>query len=136
MGSIRKVRSARALGQWCIGVMLLCAVLRALVPVGFMPQFPTEDGGFPKLVICTAKGVKSIAAEGSEDSPDPVQHPDHSEPPCAFSGLAAYAFLVSPLAVKEPVQFAEPVCWPRSTTVCPPVRAGPSHAIRGPPSIV
>jgi hypothetical protein len=119
-----------------IYLMLISFMVRALVPAGYMPQWAAADGEFPKLAICTASGLKFIAVQGSHDRPAPSDHNDHGDQPCAYATFAAFTFPGLSAQAEAPVAYAPSVFLPRLATVRPPVRAGPGHAIRGPPSIV
>jgi len=77
-----KCVSIRRLIGWAVVVAF---VLRALVPVGFMPGISPTGSGVG-LVICTSTGVKTVV-----DPAQPEQQNKHSakDGPCAFAGLGA-----------------------------------------------
>jgi hypothetical protein len=70
-----------------IALALFAAVVRALVPQGFM--LSVADGQ-PSVVICTADGSRTLTGEATD------RHKDGDvlagmNGPCAFAGLAAMA---------------------------------------------
>lgn len=69
--------------------VLLCAfVLRALIPVGYMPDFGSLNRGALKVVICTGAGSKTLVLDATGD-PVPSRQTRKVDHPCAFTGIAA-----------------------------------------------
>ena len=70
-------------------ILLLPLAMKLIVPVGFMPS--VTDGRFT-FSICSGAGPMVMAMPGMDHgkSSEPGQA-GKSEPPCAFSGLAAPA---------------------------------------------
>ncbi|BCW88695.1 hypothetical protein sos41_18370 [Alphaproteobacteria bacterium SO-S41] len=70
-----------------IALALFAAVLRALVPQGFMLS---AEGGEPSIVICTADGMRTVTGEPT-DKQKPSDVLAGMNAPCAFAGLGAMA---------------------------------------------
>jgi hypothetical protein len=119
--------------RWVANLLLLAFALRALVPVGYMPDFEAAARGSYKIVICTTAGAQSIVID-EDGNKVPQKHGDHNDQPCAFAGMAAFVdvqFKIAPLAV--PVTFADLFAF-RESVVLPPTRAGPVLGSRAPPA--
>ncbi|NOT72588.1 MAG: DUF2946 domain-containing protein [Hyphomicrobium sp.] len=122
------------LQRWVTRLLLLAFVGRALVPVGYMPDFSAASNGVFKVVICSAMGAKTIALDGSGKQLPDQEDVKHNQP-CAFTGMAAVALSALdaiPLEVKE---FQTPTFTPRLAVELPPARAGPQLGSRGPPQL-
>jgi hypothetical protein len=118
---------------WLGHALLAAFVLKALIPAGFMPDFSGLDGQSFKIVICTANGSKLVDA-GDDGSGGTVAK--HAGDPCALATLAALAapdvatsITYNGLPVSNRMAIAP-------AAVLPPVRAGPAHSPRAPPSLV
>lgn len=76
----------------CIALWVLLGVfaLRALVPVGYMPDFGSLAEGTLEVVICTGVGSKTIVLDDA-GKPVPSKHTGKVDHPCAFTGMAAAA---------------------------------------------
>jgi hypothetical protein len=70
-----------------LGAALFAAILRALIPAGFMPH---AENGEITMVICTVDGARTIAGEplGKSAGGDAMAA---MQMPCAFAALAAMA---------------------------------------------
>lgn len=120
------------LREWVVRLLLMSFVLRALIPIGYMPDFGAAAKGVFKVVICTASGSKSLALD-AKGTPVPKQKSHHDDQPCAFTGLAAVVLAdlqIASLEAPEPNDVTE--IRPPSAGL-PPVRAGPQLGSRGPP---
>ena len=123
--------------RWVASLLLLAFALRALVPVGYMPDFAAAAKGEYKVVICSAAGSKTISldADGLPASQQPGDHAPagHDDQPCAFTGIVAMADPEFPgLKISAPVTALEIIA-PRRTAELPPARAGPALGSRAPP---
>lgn len=70
--------------------LVVCALaLRALIPAGYMPGV-TADGQ-TTIVICTAKGPKTIALDTAQipTAPAQEQHSADNHSDCAFAPVLA-----------------------------------------------
>ena len=70
-----------------LGAALFAALLRALIPAGFMPQV---DNGRIAMVICTADGARTLYGEPLQKSAAGVAM-TAAQMPCAFAAMAAMA---------------------------------------------
>jgi hypothetical protein len=125
LSALRRVRLGHAL--------LVAFVLKALIPAGFMPDFSGQDGQSFKIVICTANGSKLVDA-GDDGSGGTVAK--HSGDPCALATLAALAAPDVATSVTYNGLLAAVGGEIAPAAVLPPVRAGPAHSPRAPPSLV
>lgn len=120
-----------------IRLLLAAVVLRALIPVGFMPDFSAAANGVFKVVICTASGTKyvTVDADGQpvDSAPLSGQKAQHQDEPCAFAGLLpiAIAALEAPHLIVP--QFDVAKIGVSADVTLPPARAGPVLGARGPP---
>jgi len=128
----RGAQSGARLRWWVAHLLLSAFVLRALIPVGYMPDFSAVAQGVFKVVICSASGAKTLTVDANGHHVPDKSIPSHDQP-CAFAGLAKFATPVldvievaSPEVAAQPVAFGEFKLWP-------PVRAGPVLGSRGPP---
>ncbi|OYW54316.1 MAG: hypothetical protein B7Y80_10255 [Hyphomicrobium sp. 32-62-53] len=133
MGSAGSLASLRRVRVWLGHALLVAFVLKALIPAGFMPDFSGHDGQSFKIVICTANGSKLVDA-GDDSSGGSVTK--HAGEPCALSALAALAApdVATSVAYSGLLNSARQEIAPAA--VLPPVRAGPAHSPRAPPSLV
>jgi hypothetical protein len=118
---------------WLGHALLVAFVLKALIPAGFMPDFSGQDGQSFKIVICTANGSKLVDA-GDDGSGGSAAK--HAGDPCALGTLAALAApdVATSVAYSGLIDAARDEIAPAA--VLPPVRAGPAHSPRAPPSLV
>lgn len=113
-----------------LALALFAAIVRSLIPVGFMPD--VQDGQVT-MVICTVDGARKL--DGSDRAPteaDGAMAATHA--PCAFTGLATLAPPPSAPIVSLPVSI-EAGLVARDET--PADIAAPDHrpqAPRAPPS--
>lgn len=70
-----------------LALALFAAIVRSLIPAGFMP---TERDGALTLVVCTMDGARTLTGETrTESGVDDVFAAAHA--PCAFASLATLA---------------------------------------------
>jgi hypothetical protein len=111
--------------DWLCALALIGLLLRALVPVGFMPA-PVH--GEVRLVLCSAAGINA-----SHQVPEPHGVSDHL--PCLFAASCA-------AAAPAPAQLTVKLLFlgsssPESSYRSPPSAAPARHtAARGPPILV
>ena len=112
--------------------LLLCVVVRALIPIGFMPSFGSmADEGF-HLVICTTDGAAMQWADPGREPGSDDQSRKPAEP-CAFAGLS---HLWQP--VPSGLEIAVPAAIPEIISPSPirrinPIPVGPQVGARAPP---
>jgi hypothetical protein len=89
MGSIRRSRHRSKFVYNALALFALAAiVLRAIVPVGWMPG--TSESGTP-IILCTAQGLLEIAvgADGKPVDQGEQESAPHA-PPCVFGANANF----------------------------------------------
>lgn len=124
--------TAGVVKQWLMRLLLLSFVVRALIPLGYMPDASAAAKGVFKVVICSALGAKMVTLD-EDGRPVPSHDDQQHESPCAFAGIAAvalpmpesFALIVPTLAIAEPLA--------SMAVQLPPARAGPVLGSRGPP---
>lgn len=121
-----------AMRRWVAHLLLLAFVARALVPVGYMPDFSAASKGVFKVTICSQMGNKTISLDVN-GKPVPKQQGNHQDQPCAFTGMAAAAVpVLDHIPFSAPVFEVSPLI-PLLAVQLPPARAGPQLGSRGPP---
>lgn len=123
----------RRVRVWLGHALLVAFVLKALIPAGFMPDFSGQDGQSFKIVICTANGSKLVDVDGG-GSGGPVAK--HAGEPCSLGALAALAAPDFSTTPAYTAQLDASRAGLLIAVVLPPVRAGPAHSPRAPPSLV
>ena len=117
-----------------VRLLLLTMVLRALVPVGFMPA---ANGDWPGLQICGSAAALLAGTDGAGVlTPDGgATHPGtaHESCPFASSPAAAPAPQLVSTSVLDPVADAPPA---HPALVLPAPAFARAHPPRGPPSPV
>lgn len=68
--------------------LLSAFAFRALIPIGYMPDFGSIAGGALKVVICTGAGSKTIVLDAA-GTPIPSRHTLKVDHPCVFTGMTA-----------------------------------------------
>lgn len=119
---------------WLSQVLLTGLILRALIPVGFMPTFNHDGSGKFQIVVCTSTGNQLITLD-SDGVPRNQQDHKLGEPACAFAGVAHFALPETPKASLPKIVRITAVNVPSDTSHLPPARAGPAHATRAPPKV-
>lgn len=122
---------ARAL---IVRALLTAFVLRALIPVGYMPDFGAVSKGVFKVVVCTAQGLKTMSVDLNGEQTPPSKHGGHDHHPCAFSGMATVAANDDGVVVAVPAYDTAAAIAPQRAVVLPPSRAGPPLGSRAPPA--
>ncbi|MCG2634553.1 MAG: DUF2946 domain-containing protein [Gammaproteobacteria bacterium] len=127
------MQTIRAPHHPLIWLTLLALGLRALIPVGFMPNLSGEDG--TPIIICSAGVYRTILIDGSGDQSGPDHAPGQVQVQahCPYSlflgepalpGANALAAFITP-AIHRPVGFI-----PVDSTLHQPEN---SHQPRAPP---
>jgi hypothetical protein len=120
--------------HWLSQVVLFAFVCRALIPVGFMPDFTGAAKGVYRVVICTGYGPQSIDLD-SNGKKIPSKHGTSQHQPCAFSTSATVASLNLPDVNVAPLGIVAEVVATRTFEALPPARAGPAVGSRAPPQV-
>ncbi len=138
MGALKTSRMTSVLARWLSQLLLVAVLLRALIPVGYMPDLPAAANGLFKVVICTTDGAKTLAVDANGDLA-PTEHPadegDHRDHPCAFSGIVSIADRTEISQVSLPAIYRVAHFSLRESGILPPVRAGPAVGSRAPPIV-
>lgn len=118
-----------------VRVLLAAFALRAIIPVGYMPDLTAVSNGVLKIVICSSDGIKTVAlnADGTPAAPD--RHGEAHKHPCAFSGIGGL-ILAAAIAPPPPMSFdVREQSMPRYAADLLDHRAGPPLGSRAPPSL-
>jgi len=133
MGSVGLLSALRRVRVWLGHALLVAFVLKALIPAGFMPDFSGQDGQSFKIVICTANGSKLVDVDGDGSGGTVAKH---AGDPCSLGALTALAAPDLSTTVAYAAQLNASRAGLLIAVVLPPVRAGPAHSPRAPPSLV
>ncbi|MEZ5898648.1 MAG: hypothetical protein R3D51_04055 [Hyphomicrobiaceae bacterium] len=117
---------------WIAKILIIAFACRALIPVGYMPDFDALSKGVVKVVICTSSGDQVIALDAN-GKPHPAQNGAHVHHPCAFSGLASVDLPDLGLNSPKPAFVEDNLPNASQAAMLPPARAGPGLGSRGPP---
>jgi hypothetical protein len=123
-----------SLRRWLCQLVALCFVIRALVPLGYMPDLNSAHDGTFKLVICTSTGLQVVAIG---DDGQPISDPatSHAKGDCPFGGLPQLGQLSSPAAaISAIVAPSQDAAFSFRPPRAPVWRIGPSAGSRAPPS--
>jgi len=129
------VLGLRLFYRWLGHLVLLAFICRALIPIGYMPDFAAVSEGSFKVVICTSQGSQMMQLdENGKKVPANPESTHHQ--PCAFSSATP---TVAPLYLAEigiePVGLVTEVSFASVFEELPPVRAGPALGSRAPPHL-
>lgn len=117
---------------------LLLFALRAIVPVGFMPDLGALGHGEVKIVICTGDGTRALLVdEAGQPLADQNPHKAHHAADCPFSMASAKTFLLPALvaAIGRPA-VEQRFLPPGGAESVPPPAHGPPLGQRGPPVLL
>lgn len=91
-----------SVGRATVRVAMLLFALRALVPVGYMPDLGGLREGQVQIVICTGAGTQVLLVDANGQPLDRNHAPDHAgAADCAFATATASA-LVLPATAPTP----------------------------------
>lgn len=114
---------------------LFLFALRALIPVGFMPDLQALASGSVEIVICTPDGLQSVRVDENGDRlPDDGKKDPVASEECPFHAVFAKSFSVPelqrplPRLRHERVHFVIP-----PAAEIPAGRSGPPLGQRAPP---
>ncbi|WP_339856656.1 DUF2946 family protein [uncultured Nisaea sp.] len=116
---------------------LLLFILRAVIPVGYMPDLQALADGGVEIVICTPSGIETIRVgpDGRPIGPsDKKDNGQSATPECPFHAAFAHAFTVPDLApLTKIARLASVNPAPASEDVPLPPANGPPLGSRAPP---
>ena len=128
------VSRSMVLRRWLGHLVLFAFVARALIPVGYMPDFAAVANGVYSVVICTAYGSHPIALDANGHKLPGKPGASHHQP-CAFSAPITVADLpVEGIKIARR-DFITEVASASIFDELPPVRAGPALGSRAPPQL-
>ncbi|HTN65003.1 MAG TPA: DUF2946 family protein [Burkholderiaceae bacterium] len=121
-------------------LLLFALALRALIPLGYMPDAGALRDGRIQIVLCTAAGVSTMPAAMDPLAQDqPATDKATSGTDCAFSLLSQQAQAL-PASATAPalwvVLFSSPAPVADNTTLPAAGTQGPPLGSRAPPSVL
>lgn len=123
--------------RFCAQLALFLFVLRAAIPVGFMPDLGALANGTVEIVICTPDGLQTIRLdEGGTPLSDEEQRPGSADE-CPFHAVVSKIFSIPdiPVLPGAPVhEAAEPA--PARIALLTSHVAGPPLGQRAPPFLL
>jgi hypothetical protein len=133
--SLRKSPACRL----AVRLAVLFFALRAVLPVGYMPDLGALGHGEVRIVICTGNGTQALLVD---ESGKPVASQENSEPhgaagDCAFGMATAQAVALPPgMAGPARAGFADPRPAPARGNTLLPTSLGPPLGPRAPPVLL
>ena len=116
-------------------LLVCCVLLRALVPVGFMPDLAAGDGVFT-IVICTADGFSTIDVDANGDPIGPDHEPDgEAKDHCPFAPIGSIVLTATPPDPLPPVLVAAGPSWSSIEAACRLRHHPTSRQPRAPPAL-
>ena len=124
-------------------VVIALFLLRAMIPVGFMPDLKALQDGRVEITLCTADGLKTVLAESPGHSKDSGQDrsSDSNKPVagdhCPFGSVAtqAVALAAAGTATSATDAYVGPV-FPAFDPSPRDVAQGPPLGSRAPPAVI
>jgi hypothetical protein len=120
-------------------LILILFALRAVVPVGYMPDLGALEHGQVRIVVCTGAGFKSLLVDEAGRPVDAQESgtSQHAGADCPFGTAAAKAFLAPTLvaALALPT-YEQHILLPGSGVALLPPAQGPPLGPRAPPTVL
>ncbi|MEQ1695724.1 MAG: DUF2946 family protein [Hyphomicrobiaceae bacterium] len=113
-------------------MLILFVVLKALVPVGYMPDLSGGLAASP-LVICSVSGTTTMTLDET-GNPLGEQHRAQPDEMCPFGAISDQQLLTHDQPRLPAPEFATVFVTAATRAILPPVRAGPVLGSRAPPS--
>lgn len=136
-GTIVSSRATRGVIAW---LLLATVLLRAALPVGFMPDPDALQDGRLEIVVCTPTGLKTIMiAAGSTDplEDDRGGSNRHAIDDCPFHTVVAQVAVVSDAAPNLALPGdATELREPRTSDLPSALALGPPVGSRAPPALI
>jgi hypothetical protein len=131
------LKESRA-GRTVVRLAVVLFALRALIPVGYMPDLGGLQEGQVQIVICTGTGTQALLVDAAGQPLDEDQTPDHAgAADCFFATAAATAFVLpatAPTLARPAFASGEPA-GRDALALVPPVQ-GPPLGPRAPPVLL
>lgn len=133
MGDLARTRVLTGWHATVARWLLLGVMLRALLPVGYMPQFGVRSGESAAFVICSEHGL--VQAATPESAPRvPAEAARKASDACAFGALA-HLFQPATYALSFGILSPDTArVAPFAHLSTPPIDVGPQLGARAPPS--
>jgi hypothetical protein len=120
-------------------LILVLFALRAVVPVGYMPDLGALEHGQVRIVVCTGAGFKSLLVDEAGQPVDAQESgkSQHAGADCPFGTAAAKALLAPTLVVAlAPPAYEQHFRHPGSGVALLPPAQGPPLGPRAPPTVL
>jgi hypothetical protein len=120
-------------------LILVLFALRAMVPVGYMPDLGALEHGQVRIVVCTGAGFKTLLVDeaGQPVGSQEAGKTQHAGDGCPFGTASASAFLAPALVVTlAPPVFQRHFLLPGSGVALLPPAQGPPLGPRAPPTVL
>ena len=98
------------LRRCCAWLVLLAILVKAFIPMGYMPDMKALEKGVLQIIICTANGFEAINVTSPQTNPDksnPSNAPHKSKADVCPYGAAPLQALIAP-----PVQLLQNIFLP------------------------
>lgn len=132
--SLRKSRTGRV----AVRLSMLLFALRALVPVGYMPDLGALRDGQVQIVICTGTGTQALLVDAAGQPLEDDGAQDHARAAdCSFAVATATAFVLPAMApvLAGPAVATDAPAGRDARALAPPVQ-GPPLGSRAPPVLL
>ncbi|WP_119168678.1 DUF2946 family protein [Algihabitans albus] len=94
------------------GLIAFCLLLRAMIPVGFMPDLAAARDGVFTLVICTGNGLSTIELDANGDPVDPDdRHEAEAQSHCTFAPIGPVVLTSLPADLTSRALASAPASW-------------------------
>lgn len=124
-------------GRLCAQLALFLFILRAAIPVGFMPDIGALANGAVEIVICTPEGLQTLRVDqDGQPLPDDGKQPASSDE-CPYHAVVSKLFAVpdTPVLPGRPfLEVTKPA--PARITLRSVRAAGPPLGQRAPPYLL
>lgn len=133
-GSLNESRA----GRMTVRLAVLLFAVRAIVPVGYMPDLGALRDGQVQIVICTGTGTQALLVDAAGQPLDQERAPDHADAAdCSFATATATAVAlpVTAPALARPAFASGAHSGGESVALLPPVQ-GPPLGSRAPPALL
>lgn len=134
MAVCRHAGRTRGAGGWIVRLLAVAFALRALIPVGFMPDLAAARDGNFRVIICTVHGMMTAEVDDTGRIV-PEKTDAKAAQQCIFSVLGTLLLPSLDGGVTLSGERLVASVIPPLAVELPPVRAGPQLGSRGPPTL-